>query len=66
MIEKLPNSRPQFKRGVISTKNESFEFYFRDVLSCIQALYGCVDFAPYLVFAPERHYSDADQTKRIS
>ena len=37
---------------------ESFDFYFRDVLECVRALYGDPEFARYLVFTPEQHFSD--------
>jgi hypothetical protein len=41
------------------------EFYFRDILKCIEALYGNPEFATHLVVMPERHYSDANQTERV-
>ena len=31
-------------------------------MECIQALYGDPEFAPQLVFAPERHYMDNEHT----
>jgi Plavaka transposase len=43
---------------------EAFDVYFRDILQCIQSLYGNPEFSSVLVFAPERHYLDADQTNR--
>lgn len=46
-------------------QDESFDVYFRDVIDCIKALYGNAEFAPYLVFTPKRHYSDADHTVRL-
>lgn len=30
-------------------------------MDCIRSLYGNPEFAPYLVFAPERHYSNGDR-----
>ena len=39
--------------------------YFRDVLECVQALYGDPELAPILVFAPEHHYTDADKTDHL-
>lgn len=44
---------------------ETFELYSRNILDCIKALYGDAEFARYLVFAPERHYMDADKTMRL-
>ena len=62
--EQLPG-RPRFKREEIVVAGESFDIYYRDVLECIRSLYSNPEFAPYLVFAPERHYTDADCTHRI-
>ncbi len=36
--------------------NEVYDVYFCDVIQCIQALYGNPEFAPFLVFKPEKHY----------
>ncbi|KAI0039026.1 hypothetical protein FA95DRAFT_1504736 [Auriscalpium vulgare] len=57
--------RPAFKHDRIEVGGEKFDFYYRDALECIKALYGDPEFAPYMAFAPERHYSDADQTIRV-
>jgi hypothetical protein len=62
--ERLP-IRPKFERHDIVIEGETFEVYFRDVMDCINSLYGNPEFAPHLVFAPERHYSDADKTCRV-
>ncbi|KAH9032385.1 hypothetical protein EDB83DRAFT_2525578 [Lactarius deliciosus] len=43
----------------------TLQFYFRDVLQCIRALYGDPEFAHDLVFAPERHYTDHARTCRV-
>ena len=40
---------------------EVFDVYFRDIIECIQSLYRDPNFAPYLVFTPERHYADEDK-----
>ncbi|KAI0038107.1 hypothetical protein FA95DRAFT_1665906 [Auriscalpium vulgare] len=60
----LPH-RPTFKHDRIEVGGERFDFYYRDALECIKALYGDPEFAPYMVFAPERHYADQDQTVRV-
>jgi hypothetical protein len=39
--------------------------YHRDIIECIQALYGDPEFVPHLIFKPERHYADADCTIRM-
>ncbi|KAG1855226.1 hypothetical protein F4604DRAFT_1883242 [Suillus subluteus] len=48
--------RPKFK---------SFDVYFRDIIECITALFGDLNFADFLVFAPEHHYADEDETVRL-
>ncbi|KAI0055041.1 hypothetical protein BV25DRAFT_1816184 [Artomyces pyxidatus] len=62
--DKLP-SRPDFKVNHVTVEGESFEFHYRDPLACIRALYGDPDFTPHMVYAPERHYVDADRTVRV-
>ena len=59
--EKLPG-RPAFQHREVIIANEAFELFSRDIIKCIKALWGDVDFTPYLVLEPERHYADADQT----
>lgn len=44
---------------------EAFDVYCRDIIDCVKALYGDPEFAPYLVFVPERHYTDQDETQRL-
>ncbi|KAG1810188.1 uncharacterized protein HD556DRAFT_1428325 [Suillus plorans] len=61
----LPSSRPKFKREQIVVAGEAFDVYYRDVVECVRSLYGDPDFARYLAFAPERHYSDKDKTVRL-
>jgi hypothetical protein len=61
----LPIGRPKFKREQIIVAGEAFDVYYRDVIDCVKSLYGDPDFAKYLAFAPERHYSDKDETIRL-
>ncbi|KAG2356047.1 hypothetical protein BDR07DRAFT_1301436 [Suillus spraguei] len=61
----LPTGRPKFKREQVVVAGESFDVYYRDIIECIKSLYGDPDFARYLTFAPERHYTDEDQTIRL-
>ena len=35
------------------------------MIACIKALFGDPAFAPFLVFAPEKHYTDETRTKRM-
>jgi Plavaka transposase len=62
--EKLPG-RPTFQRREVIIANEAFELFSRDIVECIKALWGDIDFASHLVVEPERHYADADQTIRV-
>ncbi|KAG1865424.1 hypothetical protein F4604DRAFT_1586067 [Suillus subluteus] len=61
----LPTGRPKFKREQIVVAGEAFDIYHRDVIECVKSLYGDLDFAKYLAFAPERHYSDEDEMIRL-
>jgi hypothetical protein len=62
---KLPTGHPKFKREQVIVVGESFDVYHRDIIECIKSLYGDPDFARYLTFVPERHYTDEDQTVRL-
>ncbi|KAK7023555.1 hypothetical protein VNI00_016675 [Paramarasmius palmivorus] len=64
LIHSLP-SRPRFHREEVTIAGETFEFFYRDIRECIRALWGGPDFAPYLVFAPERHYRDQARSIRL-
>ena len=55
--QQLPR-RPEFHRSVVVVDGMSFDVYFRDIIECIKVLYGDPEFAPYLVFVPEKHYLD--------
>lgn len=65
IVDSLPASRPRFKREEITVAGETYEIYFRDVLDCLRALFSDPEFAPHLVFLPERHYADPDHTVRL-
>lgn len=65
LIDNHLPSRPRFERHEIVVAGEAFEVYFRDILQCVRALYSDPEFAHILVFAPERHYADADKTVRL-
>ncbi|KDR67060.1 hypothetical protein GALMADRAFT_80270 [Galerina marginata CBS 339.88] len=58
---KLPG-RPQFNRHEVVQSGEALEFYSRDILECLIALWGDPDFSPDLLTQPERHYADKDMT----
>lgn len=61
----LPATRPPFQRAEVTVEGETVDVYFRNVLACVRALYSDESFAPYLVFAPERHYTNNDRTNRL-
>ncbi|KAG2339926.1 hypothetical protein BDR05DRAFT_977595 [Suillus weaverae] len=60
--KKLPTGHLQFCRQEVVVAGEAFDVYFQDVVECVKALYEDLEFAPYLVFIPERHYADKDKT----
>ncbi|RDX39856.1 hypothetical protein OH76DRAFT_1515212, partial [Lentinus brumalis] len=61
----LSASRPRFIRREIIVAGEAFEVFYRDIIACVRALYGDPEFSGILVFTPERHYADVDQTVRV-
>ncbi|EJF59254.1 hypothetical protein DICSQDRAFT_65323 [Dichomitus squalens LYAD-421 SS1] len=61
----LPSRRPSFKYHEAHVMGEAFEMYARDIMECIEALYGDPEHVHYLCFAPERHYADADHKVRL-
>lgn len=62
--DQLPGC-PTFQCKEVSFGGETLEFYYRDVMKCIQAIYGDPQFADDLVFAPERHYTSQERACRI-
>ncbi|KAH9013981.1 hypothetical protein EDB85DRAFT_1851431, partial [Lactarius pseudohatsudake] len=44
---------------------EHLQFHYREIIPSIQAIFGNPEFARELVFAPERHYTDAKRTCRV-
>ncbi|GLB45659.1 putative protein Coprinopsis cinerea okayama7 130 [Lyophyllum shimeji] len=61
---KLPG-RPRFERHEVMVGSEVYDLYFWDVIECIRALVGDPDFAPFLVFAPEKHYTNGEKDIRV-
>ncbi|KAH9975424.1 hypothetical protein BGW80DRAFT_1169067 [Lactifluus volemus] len=57
--------RPRFERHEIMVSDEVCDVYIRDVLACIQALFGDPAFSPYLIVAPERHFTSEERTTRV-
>ncbi|KAF9053413.1 hypothetical protein BJ165DRAFT_1320201, partial [Panaeolus papilionaceus] len=65
IIDDLPARRPRFERHEVLVGSEVCEVYFRDAMECVKALYSNPEFAPYLVFKPEMHYTDTTMSTRI-
>ncbi|KAF8176925.1 hypothetical protein BJ912DRAFT_1024283 [Pholiota molesta] len=61
---KLPG-RPQFHRHEVVMHGEAMEFYARDVMECLRALWGDPDFVGEMIFEPECHYADDDERIRL-
>lgn len=49
---------------MVDAAGEAFDVYFRDITECLRSLWGNAEFAPYLVFEPERHYIDKNMCIR--
>ncbi|KAG1740114.1 uncharacterized protein EDB91DRAFT_1237348 [Suillus paluster] len=62
---KIPAHCPHFQRQEILMAGEAFDVYFWDIIECVKALFGDPELTPYLVFVPERHYSDEDKTQHL-
>ncbi|KAF8816261.1 hypothetical protein BYT27DRAFT_7221500 [Phlegmacium glaucopus] len=65
LIDTQLPGRPQFKRREVVQSGEVLEFYTRDIIECLRALWGDPDFEGDLILEPERLYADQDMTIRI-
>ena len=65
IIDKNMPGLPPFECQKLKIGHECLDFHHRDTLQCIRSLYGNPDLLQHLVFAPERHYTDHEQTCRI-
>ncbi|KAG1895817.1 uncharacterized protein F5891DRAFT_1130501 [Suillus fuscotomentosus] len=65
IIDKQLPGRPKFRHEQIVISGEAFDIFYRDIIECVKALYGDPDFADFLVFAPEHHYADKEQTVQL-
>ncbi|KAJ7060379.1 hypothetical protein C8F01DRAFT_988880 [Mycena amicta] len=63
--QSLPSGRPIFERHEVVVGGEAFDVFFRPILPCARALFGDPDYAKDLIFAPEKHYTDAEKTDRM-
>lgn len=65
IIDKLPGGTPPFNSDALVMGGEDLEFHHRDIILCVRSLFGNPQFAQDLIFAPERHYTNAERTCRI-
>ncbi|KAG1810296.1 uncharacterized protein HD556DRAFT_1428407 [Suillus plorans] len=65
IIDKQLPGHPKFRCEQIVISGEAFNIFYRDVIKCVKALYGDPDFADFLVFTPEHHYADKEQTIQL-
>ncbi|KAK1230796.1 hypothetical protein PQX77_006110 [Marasmius sp. AFHP31] len=65
IIDKQLPGRPTFKREEVVVAGEAFEFFHRDILECIKALWGDPDLTSHLIICPERHYTDGSCSTRL-
>ncbi|KAI9432659.1 hypothetical protein H4582DRAFT_2083048 [Lactarius indigo] len=60
LIDKALPGHPSFRCEDLVIGGEDLQFHYHDVVLCIRTLFGNPEFAHELVFAPERHYADAE------
>jgi Plavaka transposase len=56
---------PTFERVTMEIEDTRVEMFSRNVIDCIRHLFGNPEFAPHLLLAPERHFTDASKTNKI-
>ncbi|KAI9430371.1 hypothetical protein H4582DRAFT_2063875 [Lactarius indigo] len=65
IIDKALPGHPSFRCEDMNLGDECLQFHYREIIPCIRSLFGNPEFAHRLVFAPERHYADAERTCRV-
>ncbi|RXW22226.1 hypothetical protein EST38_g3624 [Candolleomyces aberdarensis] len=63
--DQLPSMRPAFQQVPFELDGEVFELYLRDIVACVEALFGDPEFALYLKYAPEQHFIDESCSIRL-
>lgn len=63
--KKLPASRPRFHREEVIMDGRSTEFWRRDILEGIRALYGDPEYASELLTEPVRLFTDETKETRL-
>ncbi|KAG2124582.1 hypothetical protein BD769DRAFT_1628787 [Suillus cothurnatus] len=51
--------------GQVIIAGEAFDVYYHNIIECVKSLCGDPNFARYLTFAPEQHYTNDDQTVHL-
>jgi hypothetical protein len=64
IIDKEIPRPPRFHCQDIAIGGETVTMYSRDIIECIKALYGSAEFAPHMIYKPERHYGRANGDER--
>ncbi|KAG6905733.1 hypothetical protein DXG01_001083 [Tephrocybe rancida] len=65
LIDKELPGRPCFERHEVIVRGEVCKVFYCDMIACIQALLGDPDFAIFLVFLPEKHYTNEDKNVQL-
>ena len=65
IIDKLPGGTPPFNSDALVMGGEDLKLNHRDIILCVRSLFGNPEFAQDLIFAPERHYTNAERTSQI-
>ncbi|KAF9790566.1 hypothetical protein BJ322DRAFT_999138 [Thelephora terrestris] len=62
---KLSNRLPKFVQEELTLAGQTYEFYHRDIIQCIRALYGDPELAGLLAYVPEKHFTGPDKKTQI-
>ncbi|KAF9789139.1 hypothetical protein BJ322DRAFT_1017868 [Thelephora terrestris] len=63
--QRLPSGLPEFVREEVTLAGQTYEFYHRDILQCVRALYGDPELAKFLLHALERHFTGPDKETQM-
>lgn len=64
MVDKLP-PRPTFCHEEVTLAGRTYSFFHRNILECIKALFGDINFASAMLYKPERHFKDAGGQQKL-
>ncbi|KAL5484756.1 hypothetical protein ACEPAI_7398 [Sanghuangporus weigelae] len=63
--KEIPTRRPAFQRREVTVGDITLEFFVRDMMVCIRALFAVPEFASQLILQPERQYVDDEVEIRV-